>query len=56
LFALLRVHGYALLALQRDEKEARDWMIRAIFTENKMMEKQVKKRRQAAAKNKKEQH
>ena len=48
LFALLRVHGEALLGLQRGEEEASDLIVRAIFTATKVIDKRVKKRRQAA--------
>jgi DNA-binding response OmpR family regulator len=47
LFALLKVHGEALLALQRGEEKANDMIVRAIFTATKVIDRRVKERRQA---------
>ena len=48
LFALLGVHGDALLALLRGEKEAADLVVRALFTATEILEKRLQKQRDAA--------
>ena len=45
IFALLKVHGQALLALQRGDKQASDLVLRAVRTAKQVVE----KRSQAAA-------
>jgi len=47
LFALLGVHGDALLALLRGGEEAADLVVRAVFTATKVLDKRVRKRRAA---------
>jgi DNA-binding response OmpR family regulator len=48
LFALLRVHGEALLALLRGEDEAADLVVRAVLTASEIVDARVHKRKQAA--------
>ncbi len=48
LFALLRVHGEALLALLRGEGEAADLVVRAVLTASEIIDKRVHKRKQTA--------
>ena len=49
LFALLRVHGSALLALLRGEDKAADLVVRAVFTATKIIDARVSKRKKACA-------
>ena len=51
LFALLGVHGDALLALLRGEEEAAELVVRAVFTATEVFDKRVQKRRSAAQEN-----
>ena len=50
LFALLRVHGDAFLALLRGEENAADLVVRAVFTATEILDKRAQKRWEAAAK------
>ncbi|MBT5674710.1 MAG: hypothetical protein HOJ07_03405 [Rhodospirillaceae bacterium] len=49
LFALLRVHGEALLALLRGGEEAAELVVRAVFTAAKVIDKRSSKRKEAEA-------
>ena len=48
LFAILGVHGDALLALLRSEEEAAELVVRAVFTATEVFYKRVQKKRDAA--------
>ena len=48
LFALLRIHGEALLALLRGEDEAAELVVRSVFTATKIIEKRTAKKKNSA--------